>query len=467
MATPDLLERFDALLIFLPRFESKESPGEWRGGERGIDGVFVAPWFDPSELLLSFVKACETGGWVLPGFDWMTWRDDHAGEQDSDLAASADIPTLKQLLTSFVRAERFGEGHLAAAAESGSITAILRRVRELREDAGQVVSPNIFQIMESVSARTEPYHSAFLAAMLRWSLRKDRRFFDAFWHRAAPPAWSLPTSEVTVLTEDVVVTGRVDIVLLIGGEQVLGVEVKTRESSTSPGQLDRYREGLRDKYPGQDLAIAFLTPFDRGRAGDAAPTLQSIKEFDEFASNFPQCRHLSWLDLAEVDWDGGDLWAQHRRYVRTTISSEQRRLAWAQSSRTRELADFFGADAAERFDQQLAAMVGELNRHHLDVSRVQDPAAFAAIFRILIESEPVSGASGKPDAFDEVSRKPFLEGAAGAVHGALFDLAAENSSVWLEGKVNYGLRVAHPNHAGGVSLATSRGPDRLEIGQPR
>ena len=166
--------------------------------------------------------------------------------------------------------------------------------------------PNIFKIMHRVSRRTEPYHSAFLAAMLEWSHAGDRRLFDAFWRRAAPDAWEIPGGDVTVLAEDVLGTrGRVDLALLVGTRRVLGVEVKTREASTTDGQLQRYRDGLMAKYPGLDLAIAYLTPFDRIRAGDAATTLRSVIEFDKFAASFPQSRHLSWLDLVDIEWDGG------------------------------------------------------------------------------------------------------------------------------------------------------------------
>src|SRR5207249_999986 len=139
-------------------------------------------------------------------------------------------------------------------------------------------------------------------------------------------SWELPGADVEVRAEDVIAAGRVDLVLLVGKDRVLGIEVKTREASTTPGQLERYRDGLRSKYPDRQLAIAFLTPFDRIRAGDAASSLQSIQEFDAFAATFAHSRHMSWLDVAEIDWAGGQLWAQHRKYVRTVISSGQSRI---------------------------------------------------------------------------------------------------------------------------------------------
>ena len=254
--------------------------------------------------------------------------------------------------------------------------------------------PNIFEVIRSVSSRVEPYHSAFLAAMLRSSLTSDRRLFDAFW-RMATPGWQLPEGDVAIRPEDVVRTGRVDLTLLEGDTCVLGVEVKTRETSTSSGQLARYQKGLEEKYAGRDLAIAYLTPFNSQRAGGGASALPSVREFCKFAETFPQSQHMSWLDLAEVDWDGGELWEQHRAYVRSQIASQQQLEKWL-VGRSRDLSHFFGPQAAEEFDEQLGAAVGDLDGHVLDLAHVQDPATFASVFRVLIESDAVCGAREGP-----------------------------------------------------------------------
>lgn len=136
-----------------------------------------------------------------------------------------------------------------------------------------------------------------------------------------------------------------------GDARILGVEVKTREASTTPGQLARYREGLQGRYPRHQLALAYLTPFNSERAGDAVPVLPSVLEFRSLASTFPNSRHLSWLDLAEVDWDGGELWEQHRAYVTAHIASEQQLAKWAEGGMSRTFAHFFGAAAADEFDR--------------------------------------------------------------------------------------------------------------------
>ena len=46
----------------------------------------------------------------------------------------ADLLTLRRLLTTHVRADRFTEGHLAAELENGHICAILEQLEELRNE---------------------------------------------------------------------------------------------------------------------------------------------------------------------------------------------------------------------------------------------------------------------------------------------------------------------------------------------
>ena len=86
---------------------------------------------------------------------------------------------------------------------------------------------------------------------------------------------------------------------------------------------------------------------------------------------------------------------------------------------------------------------------------------------MLVESKAVRGAEGKRDAFDDALRERFLAATTASVHRAIFGLATEHENVWIEGKLDYGLRVAHPAHRNGVSLLTSRGVDRVEVGRPR
>ena|SRR5438105_2001504 len=133
MAEGTLAARIDQVLAFLPGFESGTAIGEWRGGDTNADGSITVPYFEASDFLLSFVAACSAGRWVRPDFDWGAWQDEAIKYvQDPDLLSQADLDTLERLLTLHIRRDRFYDGHLAWAIESGHITAILRRLQDIR-----------------------------------------------------------------------------------------------------------------------------------------------------------------------------------------------------------------------------------------------------------------------------------------------------------------------------------------------
>jgi hypothetical protein len=105
--------------------------GGWRGGERGDDGVIQMPWFELSDRALAFVRAL---GGIIEPFDWPTWAaTDEAKRlyEDRDVLATATPKQLSKLATSLVRSDRFNEGELAAAFESGVMAAIARRAAVL------------------------------------------------------------------------------------------------------------------------------------------------------------------------------------------------------------------------------------------------------------------------------------------------------------------------------------------------
>ncbi len=131
----DLRTRIDALLAFLPAFEQEGDawPGEWKGGEKDAAGVIQMPWFDFSDTMLEFMRACAGNGWVAPGISWVEpglMRE--LIEQPAALSA-ADTDLIRQLLTTHVRGDRFHEGHLAAMVQNGHLLAILRRLAAIRD----------------------------------------------------------------------------------------------------------------------------------------------------------------------------------------------------------------------------------------------------------------------------------------------------------------------------------------------
>ena len=84
--------------------------------------------------------------------------------------------------------------------------------------------------------------------------------------------------------------------------------------------MERYRDGLAGKFPGYAVAIAYLTPFNRKWAMDKADDLATVREFDGFQGKYANARHISWLDIAAIPWDGNELWRQHQLYVHLHLS---------------------------------------------------------------------------------------------------------------------------------------------------
>lgn len=333
---------------------------------------------------------------------------------------------------------------------------------------------NIFETIRNVTSRYEPFHSQFLADALKSSIVGDRSLFREVWQLVAKPDWEIPDDAV-VTAEEVIESGRVDIVIRSEkpARRVVGIEVKTVDASVHEGQLRAYLEGLCKKFPKHEVQVAYLTPFNRSRAGDVADSIRSVREFAEFHQNFPFARHVSWLDIAEIPWDDNELWKQHQAFVHSRISRKEK----LQNTRDRELARFFGEESAEHFWEELdplGIVAGEIGAR-IDLASVSgDLSSFSRdlvkALEILLKGEDVSTNARRQDAFGvdgEDLRRRFLDSEYGEVHDALFKFADKYHYVWTEGSNDYAIRVAHRNHSRGVSLLRTSGPDVLLTGQRR
>ncbi len=350
------------------------------------------------------------------------------------------------------------------------VTQALLNVSTSAEPGGGA-SMNIFETIGRVSRRIEPYHSRFLAEALQYSLKGDRSLFNAVWELAAPQDWETP-EQATVFPEAEVaedaIAGRIDILIRTEhpARRILGIEVKTSDGSVDPGQLEKYRKGLKDKHS-DSVEISFLTPFNRERASEEADSLNSVKEFEKFAKSFPRSNHVSWLDIAEIDWDDNPLWKQHQDYVRRRISSLND--LKAKREKSREFADFFGKDAADSFLEELDRL--GVSVPSIDLSEFRNEPRFAeslaSAFEILLRSDNVNRGAEKEDKFSDELRHRFLESPYRAVHEALFGLSKRFPYMWVQGKSDYGVRTAHKKHSSGVSLVRSDGPGHLLVGEKR
>jgi hypothetical protein len=122
---------FEAILRFLPAFEDPEVAfTEPLEPQSDVPGVIVCDEPDLSPLALEFIDALHEHGWII-AFDWVRWELGPRLDQHRELIARARVETLRRLLTCHMRADRFTEGHLVYAFESGGFTAILRRLQQL------------------------------------------------------------------------------------------------------------------------------------------------------------------------------------------------------------------------------------------------------------------------------------------------------------------------------------------------
>ena len=132
------MEKISELADFLPQLED---PG-FKAGEMVIDnatGAEIRQWpyavYEP--IVKSLVDAAYLNNWVLTKFDWPTWGQSERALQlrDEDGAIEhAGADELCYLLTVLIRQDRFIEGSLLDAFESGLILRIVRRAKMLADD---------------------------------------------------------------------------------------------------------------------------------------------------------------------------------------------------------------------------------------------------------------------------------------------------------------------------------------------
>lgn len=133
----DLLRCMREITCYLPALEDPDfSPGEVRSGQKTESGC-VMPYVVLGDVAETFVTSAFDRGWVLRGFDWVSWRrsqDAQALRSDSSVLARAEPMQLLYLITALIRQDRFSEGTLLAAFKSGLILGIVRRAAAIVED---------------------------------------------------------------------------------------------------------------------------------------------------------------------------------------------------------------------------------------------------------------------------------------------------------------------------------------------
>jgi hypothetical protein len=132
----DLTDRLRALADVLPALEAPDADfGHWELPPPR-DGVHSLGWFEFGRTAEAWRAAVGRGDWIVVGFDWRSWlAGDEGGSLRDDPAAIANATPdqLAWLLTAIVRSDRFVEGSIAGAFESGLLAGISRRAAALLE----------------------------------------------------------------------------------------------------------------------------------------------------------------------------------------------------------------------------------------------------------------------------------------------------------------------------------------------
>jgi hypothetical protein len=130
----DLKKRLEAITRFLPEFEDPEFEfGRWEEPEDATPGVITLDYFLISRTGQEFIRACYDHGWVI-NFDWPEWKGTEEAKSlrdEEEVLNQADPEQLAKLLTVLIRQERFVDGALNSAYESGLLVGILIRAKEI------------------------------------------------------------------------------------------------------------------------------------------------------------------------------------------------------------------------------------------------------------------------------------------------------------------------------------------------
>ena len=106
------------------------------------EGITEMPYTILGDTALAFVEACYEADWVMD-FDWPEWIRSGEANGLTELAAVRERATpldLAKLLTALIRQDRFVEGALMGAFESGLLTAITERAATLLASGDQTRS---------------------------------------------------------------------------------------------------------------------------------------------------------------------------------------------------------------------------------------------------------------------------------------------------------------------------------------
>ncbi|OYW43868.1 hypothetical protein B7Z28_00520, partial [Candidatus Saccharibacteria bacterium 32-45-3] len=107
--------------------------GKMAGGDKDGHGVIQMSYASPDPLVDKFLEVWYDKHLVIP-FDWSEWDEGREWYASTDASKydSLDTETALKLLTAVIRNDRFNEGALMYAFESGAFPKIVNKLVSLR-----------------------------------------------------------------------------------------------------------------------------------------------------------------------------------------------------------------------------------------------------------------------------------------------------------------------------------------------
>jgi hypothetical protein len=134
---PDFRARLQGLARYVSIFTAPSfNFGTWHTPRSDTPGTEYLAYFVLSYEAQKFVQMAYDMNWVVQ-FDWPTWKDTPAAAklwENPERISEASADDLARVLTVWIRGDRFCEGALSTAFESGVLTAIVKRAAALLEE---------------------------------------------------------------------------------------------------------------------------------------------------------------------------------------------------------------------------------------------------------------------------------------------------------------------------------------------
>jgi len=247
---------------------------------------------------------------------------------------------------------------------------------------------------------------------------------------------------------------------------IIGIEVKTTDSSVRPNQLEDYNKNLIQKYTGYQILLVFLTPFNnKNLPKEVSPNfIAAIVEFELFYKTHKNAIHLNWDEVVDLyhitNEPENNIFVGHRDYVKTKITNTSRLLTRiTYQEKNRGLTDFFGLESVELFYDKLSE--NKIN-YYEDDQKIQFSIADNAnnfdgllnAFKILMESDNLNQRASKTNKVEEQLLRSYKTGINAEFFKYFFSVINSYSYLWMQGAGKIGVRTSHQSHSSGVSIFT-------------